>query len=114
MLLADKFPGKTVLKVAKADKIKLIHQIIFTTDKNWQNRENVDEFTSFQFQIDDDVFTVKLCDITDNFSKLDLFSIVNLLTIGIDEECRLLIALTDLEAFSQHVSKSFGFRKITR
>lgn len=75
MLLVDIVQVKTGLKIAKADKIKLLHQLVFTTDKNSQNRVNLRIFTVFQFQIDDDAFTAKLRDITDKFSKLDRISI---------------------------------------
>lgn len=64
MLLVEILQLKAVLKLEKADKIKLLHQLIFDSDENWQNRKNLRNFEGFQFQLDSDEFKAKLQGIT--------------------------------------------------
>lgn len=99
---------KAALKLAKANKIKLLHQLIFGIDKDRLNRKNLRKFQGFNFDVDSDEFTIKLRDITDTFSYLELIAIVNLMAIEIDgiendiTHC-ILNSLTCLEIFANSI-----------
>lgn len=60
MLLIKISQLKAALKLTKADKIKLLHQLTFDLDENRQDRKNLQNFTGFLFQLDSDEFKTKL------------------------------------------------------
>ena len=63
---------KLAIKMAKPDCIKVVHQFIFDSNKNRQDRENLRKFEGFKFKIDDEEFEIKLTDVLEKFNKVEL------------------------------------------
>ena len=69
---------KLVIKLDKSTCIKLVHQFIFSNDKDRRNREILLKFEGFKFKIDYEKLKNKL---TENFHKIELIQVANFIEI---------------------------------
>lgn len=74
---------KIQLNSIKAVKIKLLHTLIFYTDKVRENRKELRQFSCFPFTIDESEFITMHNEITHTFDQLQLITLTNLLSIDI-------------------------------
>ena len=86
MCLGDAPNLRIVIKTAKPDYIKLVHQFIFGNDKNWQNQENLCKFAGFKLKIYDE--DSKLTGVPEKFNKIRLIQIAYFLQIDLKETKR--------------------------
>lgn len=79
MLLQEVKPILIQINSAKAERIKILHKLIFNSDEVRQNRKNLRQFTGFNFKVGDVDFDSKVVVTIKNFPLAHLTSISNLL-----------------------------------
>lgn len=102
-MLLNEIPKISVmLKLTKANKVKILHQFIFYKYDLRLNQKNFRNFQGFDFAVNIAEFQTKLNRVTGQFSKLEFIAIASLFAIEIDDTeleiaNRIIMALIEYE-----------------